>query len=55
MVRKVLYVISAFMFVFVFTACSGYVQTNKKLNLLKEETVRNREMLFYLKQKNNLQ
>lgn len=31
------------------------IQLDKKLNLLKEETVRNREMLFYLKQKNNLQ
>lgn len=35
MVRKVLYVISTFMFVFVFTACSGYVQTNKLPNNVK--------------------
>ena len=35
MIRKVLYVIASFMFVFVFTACSGYVQTNKLPNNVK--------------------
>lgn len=30
-------------------------QLNQKINLLKEENLRNRELLFYLKQKNNMQ
>lgn len=35
MVRKILYVIVTFIFAFVFTACSGYVQTNKLPNNVK--------------------
>lgn len=30
-------------------------QLNQKVNLLKEENLRNRELLFHLKQKNNVQ